>query len=142
MDGLVLDASVALAWCYPDENREYAYRVLDKLVDTRGIVPTHWRLEVANAILTGERKGRLAAGDILRFFALLESLSLVTDTQTSARSLTDIIGLARTHALTSYDAAYLELAMRENLMLATLDAALRKAAKSAGVRLFDRGHQE
>jgi predicted nucleic acid-binding protein len=68
--------------------------------------------------------------DVLRFFSLLESLSFITDTQTPSHSLTGTISLARTYGLTSYDAAYLELAIRENLVLATLDAALHKAAQS------------
>jgi predicted nucleic acid-binding protein len=136
MAGVVLDASIAMTWCYPDEQSDLAYRVLDALEHGSAIVPAHWRLEVANAILFGERKGRLSASDVLRFFSLLESLSFVTDTQTASRSLTGTISLARTYGLTSYDSAYLELAIRENLVLATLDAGLRKAAQSVGVRTF------
>ncbi len=136
METIALDASIAMTWCYPDEQSDYAYRVLDALAHGSAIVPAHWRLEVANAILFGERKGRLSASDVLRFLSLVESLSLVTDPQTSPRSLTGTISLARTYRLTSYDAAYLELAIRDNLVLATLDAALRKAAQSAGVRTF------
>jgi predicted nucleic acid-binding protein len=136
MDTIALDASIAMTWCYPDEQSDYAYRVLDALAHGPAVVPAHWRLEVANAILFGERKGRLSASDVLRFFSLLESLSFITDTQTASHSLSGTISLARTCGLTSYDAAYLELAIRENLVLATLDAALHKAAQSAGVRTF------
>jgi predicted nucleic acid-binding protein len=136
MIAIALDASVAMTWCYPDEQSIYAYAVLDALDERPAVVPAHWRLEIANAVLFGERKGRLSASEVLRFFALLESLAPITDTQTSARSLTDTMDLARRYGLTSYDAAYLELAMRENLVLATLDEQLRRAAEAAGVRTF------
>ena len=127
-----------MTWCYPNEQSEYAYRVLDSLEQASVIVPAHWRLEIANAVLFGERKARLLPSDALRFFSLLDGLSIILDTQTSARSFTATLGLARNYKLTSYDAAYLELAIRENLVLATLDAPLRKAAEAAGVRTFKR----
>lgn len=131
MDRLVLDASVAMSWCYPDERSDYAYSVLDSLEETSAVVPAHWRLEVANAVLFGERKARLLPSELLRFFSLLDGLLIVVDSQTSARSFTDTLALARAYNLTSYDAAYLELAIRENVTLASLDAPLRRAAKKA-----------
>ena len=107
------------------------------LGNATAIVPAHWQLEVGIAVITGERRGRLSPSDVLRFLSLLNGLSVVPDTQTSARSLTDTLRLARTYGLTTYDAAYLELAMRHRLTLATLDGALQKAAKAAGLALFE-----
>lgn len=136
MEALALDASVAMTWCYPDEHSDYAYAVLEALEHAVIIVPAHWTLEVSNAVLSGERKGRLSPSDVTRFFSLLERLSVIVDSEIATKSFTDILSLARTYRLTSYDAAYLELAMREGLVLATLDGALRAAAESAGVRVF------
>jgi predicted nucleic acid-binding protein len=93
-------------------------------------------VEVANALVVGERRQRLAASDIARFLELLNALSIETDTQTAPRALSGTLQLARTYGLSVYGAAYLELAMREGFELATLDGRLRDAAKKAGVRIF------
>ncbi len=136
MDGLVVDASITMTWCYPDEHSKFAYRVLDKLEHRQALVPSLWSVEVANALVAGERRRRLSPSDIARFFELLKGLSIETDTQTASRALSDTLQLARTYVLSAYDAAYLELAMREALPLATLDAKLGNAAKAAGVKIF------
>jgi predicted nucleic acid-binding protein len=133
---LVIDASVALAWCFPDERAEQAGWVLDELRQRRGMVPGIWPLEVTNAILAGERRKRVIAADVSRFFALLSQLSLAVDVTTARQSFADILPLARAHGLSAYDASYLELAMREGCTLATLDAKLRRAAKASGVAVF------
>jgi predicted nucleic acid-binding protein len=133
---LVIDASVALAWCFPDERSDQAGWVLDELRQRRGIVPGIWPLEVTNAILVGERRKRVIEADVSRFFALLSQLSLVVDVLTAQQSLGNILPLARAHGLSAYDTSYLELAMREGCTLATLDAKLRKAAKASGVVVF------
>ena len=136
MPGLVVDASVTMSWCYPDEHSGYAYRVLEELELRQGVVPGLWALEVANALLVGERRGRLSAADVSRFLELLKALSLTVDSQTPQRAFTGALPLARAHGLSVYDAAYLELAMREGLMLATLDRNLRKAAEACRVAVF------
>lgn len=136
MDGLVLDASIAMTWCYPDEHSGFAYRVLDQLENRQAIVPSLWAVEIANAVIVGERRRRLTASDIAHFFELLQSLSIETDIQTASRAFSDTLQLARSHGLSAYDAAYLELAMRERLMLATLDGRLKKAAEATGVKVF------
>jgi predicted nucleic acid-binding protein len=133
---LVIDASVALAWCFPDERTDQSSRVLDELRQRRGIVPGIWPLEVTNAILAGERRKRVIEADVSRFFALLSQLSLTVDVLTAQQSFANILPLARAHGLSAYDASYLELAMREGCTLATLDAKLRKAAKASGVAVF------
>lgn len=136
MNHLVLDASITMTWCYPDEHSNFAYKVLDALEHRRAIVPSLWAVEVANALIVGERRSRLSANNIAHFFELLQSLSIETDTQTASRALSDTLQLARAYGLSVYDAAYLELAMREGFELATLDGRLRDAAKKAGVRIF------
>ncbi|MGC1781610.1 MAG: type II toxin-antitoxin system VapC family toxin [Acidobacteriaceae bacterium] len=136
MGPLVLDASIAMTWCYPDEHSDFAYRVLDSLAHRQAVVPSLWAMEVANALVVGERRQRLAASDVARFWELLNALSIETDTQTARRALSETLHLARTYGLSAYDAAYLELAMREGFVLATLDGRLKNAAKKAGGKIF------
>lgn len=135
-EAIVLDASVTLTWCYPDEHSVFAYKVLDHLAHGQAVVPSLWAVEVANALVMGERRHRLAEAAVAQFLELLDGLDIDTDNQTAARALTTTRQLARAHRLSAYDATYLELAMREGLTLATLDAQLISAAKSAGVMLF------
>jgi predicted nucleic acid-binding protein len=134
---VVVDASIALAWCFPDETSDYADAVLVALEGQTMLVPSVWSLEIANAILVGERRQRLNQPEIKQFTTLLESLSLVQDTRPVAKHVDEVLPLARTHSLSAYDAAYLELSIRQSAPLATLDNGLRKAARLAGVTLFD-----
>lgn len=103
MNGIVLDVSVTMTWCYPDEHSEYAYRVLNELEDRNVVVPGLWALEVANALLAGERRLRLSSADIARFFELVKGLSVTVDAQTSQRALTCTLPLARTFGLSAYE---------------------------------------
>lgn len=136
MSGVVVDASVALAWCFPDEASEYADRVLVALKGQTLVVPGLWGLEITNALLTAERRKRLKQPEILRFVALLEGLSILQDGQSVRESVNNVLPLARDYGLSAYDAAYLELAIRHSVPLATLDRNLQKAAKRAGIRIF------
>jgi predicted nucleic acid-binding protein len=136
LTGVVVDASVALAWCFPDEGSDYADKVLVALDGGSILVPAVWPLEVANAILVGERSKRLHQREIQRFSTLLENLSVDQDAQSVEENLTNVLPLAREYSLSAYDAAYLELALRHTAPLATLDQKLRKAAQRAGARLF------
>jgi predicted nucleic acid-binding protein len=131
-----MDASVALAWCFPDEASAYADGVLVALEGTAILVPAVWGLEIANAMLVGERLKRLRAPEIQRFTTLVENLSLVQDAQPVGEQVRNVLPLAREYGLSAYDAAYLELAMRHGLPLATLDRKLQKAAARAGVQIF------
>lgn len=135
-DAIVLDASVALTWCYPDENSGYAYRVLDVLEDGRAMVPGLWAVEIANALAVGERRHRLNDAAAAQFLELIGALSIETDRETASRALTTTRHLALAYNLSVYDATYLELAMREGLTLATLDLQLKKAAKAAGIKVY------
>ena len=123
---------MALAWCFPDEDNSYANSVLKSIPGRRFVVPAHWPLEVSNGLLMAERRGRTTSADTSRAIQLLEGLPFDVDPRTSGRAMSDSIGLARSHKLTVYDAAYLEMCMREALALATIDAELLAACKACG----------
>jgi len=136
LTGVVIDASTALAWCFPDESSDYADSVLVALEGKTILVPAVWSLEIANAVLVGERKKRLRQPEILRFITLLESLSVLQDIQPASDHVNNVLPLAREYSLSAYGAAYLELSIRNGAPLATLDDRLEKAAKQAGVAIF------
>ena len=132
----MVDASVALAWCFSDEASDYADAVLVALEGQTILVPAIWGLEIANAVLSGERSKRLRQPDIRRFTTLLESLSPVQDVQPVCDHVSNVLPLAREYGLSAYDAAYLELSIRHGAPLATLDGRLQKAAHKAGIGIF------
>lgn len=136
MTGIVVDASTALAWCFPDESSAYADSVLVALEGKAILVPSIWPLEIANAVLVGERTQRLRQREIQRFTALLEALPLAQDSKTVGQHIGSVLPLARDYGLSAYDAAYLELSIRYEAPLATLDGKLQKAAQNAGVSVF------
>ena len=136
MSGIVVDASVALAWCFPDEASEYADGVLVALEGRTVIVPAIWALEITNALLVGERRKRVRQPDIRRFVELLRGLTITEHSQTIADTVINVLPLAREYGLSAYDAAYLDLAVRQGAPLATLDSALQKAGRSAGINIF------
>lgn len=133
---VVIDASLALAWCFPDEMSSYGDAVLMALERTEVIVPAIWPLEVANALLVGERRGRLLETHIARFRELLKALPIREDSRTIGSALSEILPLARAFGLSAYDASYLDVAIRHGAYIATLDGALQKAANAKGVPQF------
>lgn len=137
VSAFVLDNSIVMAWSFADETNAYADAVLDSLTASRTIVPVLWPLEVANALLMGERRKRSTEAETIRWVGILNRLPIVIDDETNARAWSDTIALARGHKLSAYDAAYLELAIRRRLPLATLDAPLKAAATAIGVSLYD-----
>ena|SRR5438309_12117833 len=133
---LVLDASVALAWCFPDERSAGAEKLLDLMADgSKAIVPAIWPFEVSNALLTAERRNRLKMAQVTAALRTLTLLPIAIDPVKIESIFGDVLAVARQRQLTEYDAAYLELALREALPLATLDDQLRRAATHAGVSL-------
>ncbi|HWH82324.1 MAG TPA: type II toxin-antitoxin system VapC family toxin [Burkholderiaceae bacterium] len=128
MSGFVLDASVALAWCFDDESTPAAWTLLDRLRDAPAHVPALWALEVGNILLGAERRRRITQARATEFLGILGDLDIRTDPELPGRAFRDVLPLARAHRLTAYDATYLELAMRLGLPLASKDAALRRAA--------------
>ena len=133
----VLDGSVALAWCFTDENDAYADAVARQFPDVTAVVPVIWHLEVANALLVGERRKRCDQADTNRWTAFLSTLPIDVDESIGSRAFGDVLALARIQNLSVYDSTYLELAQRRGLSLATLDKALKAAAVAVGVSLFD-----
>ena len=133
---LVLDSSVALAWAYREEMTAGVRHVLDLVVSDGAWVPSLWRLEVANVLETGVRKGRHNAAFRDATLADLELLPIRIDSETDNRAWGATVRLASRRKLTLYDAAYLELAQRLSLPLATLDAELRSAATAERVALL------
>lgn len=137
----VLDASVTMCWLLSDGKpaaNAYARQVLDAVTseDTQAIVPMTWGLEVSNVISKAEARDLVTEAQSEAFLEMLGSLDIEVDSATFAKSLSDTLQLARRHRLSTYDASYLEVALREGLALATLDEDLRKAAKKAGVKQF------
>lgn len=133
---LVLDSSIALCWYFQDQADPYADGVAKQLISAEALVPSLWPLEVANAVLMGERRNRSTQADAQRWIAVLETLPITLDSETAARAWKDTLTLARAHKLSAYDAAYLELALREGLPIATLDPKLKAAAQAVGVPLY------
>ncbi|MDD5263186.1 MAG: type II toxin-antitoxin system VapC family toxin [Methylacidiphilales bacterium] len=136
MNRFVLDNSVVMAWYFEDEANDFTASILESLASSEALVPTIWPLEVANVLLVGERRGRSTEARTSRFIALLDALPIRVDAATSQHALAGILTLAREQRLSAYDAAYLELAMREGVSLATQDQALRRAAEACGVGLL------
>ena len=132
MSGLVVDASVVVAWLFDDEEEPRADRVLERLEEDGALVPQLWHLETRNSLLVAERRGRLSAGGVKERLDALKGLPIRTDEEPDLQSAFD---LARAHGLSFYDALYLELAKRESTELATLDGALGRAAVAEGVSL-------
>ncbi len=135
----VLDASVALAWGFEDETTPYTERVLDALAEGIAIVPTLWPLEVTNALLTAKRRGRIKYASVIQFLSFLQMLPISvepSEQENSLQLMEERFALAYEQGLSVYDATYLHLAMRRGLPLATLDHALKQAAKRCGVEIF------
>ena len=132
----VVDCSVTMAWAFEDESTEQSDAVLDRLIAEEAIVPGIWPLEVVNVVLAAERRKRLSRARVARFTEVLGSLPIVVDEDGQDRAFSSVLPLARETRLSSYDAAYLELAMRLDVPLATTDVDLRRAASEVGVTLL------
>ena len=129
----VVDSSIALTWCFEDEATEAADALLVRLTHDGAHAPSLWPLEVLNVLVAAQRRGRITSKERHDRIALLHALPIILDTNTAEQSWSITNLLAARHGLTLYDAAYLELAQRLNLPLATLDADLRTAANALGV---------
>lgn len=130
---LVLDCSVTLAWLLPDEKNAVVDALMDGLARDAVLVPPVWPLEVGNVLLVAMRRGRISSEDRGRMLKDLRALPIEIDGTASNQALGGTLEIADRYGLTSYDASYLELALRRSLPLATLDAALRNACVSLGV---------
>lgn len=135
MSGIVIDASVTLSWCFPDEQTQMSLDVLDRLnAGEEARVPAFWSLEVLNTLLLGERKRRISPEQAKAFMDALLVLSPTLDYASLEQVVGPVQTIYRDHRLTPYDALYVELAMRSGCPLATLDQPQREAARALGVQ--------
>ena len=129
----VLDASITACWAFQDEDHPDARLAFHQMRSEEAVVPCLWWFEVRNILVVNERRRRIAESDTAAFLLNLSRLRIRIDRAPDEGA---VLRLARTHRLSVYDAAYLELAQRERLPLATLDADLKKAAAGKGVALL------
>jgi predicted nucleic acid-binding protein len=132
----VLDASITACWAFDDEDHPDASLAFDRIRDEEGVIPSLWWFEVRNILIVNERRRRITESETGSFLFKLSRLRLREDRSPNEAA---VLRLARAHRLSVYDAAYLELAHREGLPLATLDADLRRAALDEGVALVSGG---
>lgn len=132
----VVDCSIAMAWLFHDEATPRTADLLNRLTKETALVPSWWFIEITNVLTLAERKGRITPVQSDAFIADLGKLGIERDDAAPDRAFTHLLTLCRMHKLTSYDAIYLDLAVRSNLPLVTLDDDLRKTAKKLGVSLL------
>lgn len=133
ISGFVLDASVALAWCFADEATPNTASLLGRLEKETAFVPELWPLELGNILVLAERRKRITFAGVSEFLTLINNLNIQVDHETANQGFHEIFSLAYCEKITTYDATYLELAMRLGLPLATKDNQLRAVAKKLGI---------
>ena len=131
------DASLALSWAFDDEATPFTAKVLKLLENVHAVTPALWPFEVVRVLAAAERRGRINAGQQTEFLERLRLLPIMIERRPAVWLGQQILPLARAYKLSAYDAAYLELAIREDLPLATLDEDLRTATLAAGVPLVE-----
>jgi predicted nucleic acid-binding protein len=124
-----------MSWCFKDETNNYADIVLDRLTELVAVVPSIWPLEVVNVLLAAERQKRLSESDSIRFLTLLSQLPILVEYE-RAEMMKELLAWARSNHLSSYDASYLDLAMRKGIPMTTLDNKLIEAAKRIDVPIL------
>lgn len=135
MNEIVVDASITLSWCFPDEQAPLSLAVLDRLkAGDSAIVPAFWSVEVLNSLLVGERRGRISPDQTQAFLRNLQALRPAFDHVSLDQVIGPVQKLCRDHRLAPYDALYVDLAMRRQCPLATLDQPQRDAAKALGIQ--------
>ncbi len=132
----VLDASIALAWCFSDESTAFTHKLLVQLENDIALVPTIWSLEVGNILIMAERRKRISYAEMVQFLELLSALRIEVDADTPSKAFHEVLSLTYSEKLTTYNATYVELAMRHGLPLASKDLELCKTAKRLGVHVI------
>ena len=135
-ENFVVDNSVVMSWCFKDETNKYADTVLDRLKEATAVVPSIWPLEVVNVLLVAERQKRLSESDSIRFITLLSQLPIMVEPERPEKMMKELLALARANNLSSYDASYIDLAMRRGFPIATLDNRLIEAARRIDVPIL------
>lgn len=136
MTGFVLDASVALSWCFADEATSHTIALLKRLGREMAFVPSLWTLEVGNILVMVERRKRISYAQITEFLTLLKGLNVQIDHETAKYSFHEILAIAHCEKMTTYYASYLELAMRLGKPLASKDEQLKKVARRLGIEIL------
>ena len=132
----VIDNSVVMSWCFKDETNKYADAILHKLCEARAVVPSIWPLEVVNVLLVAERRKRLSEADSTRFITLLTQLPIIVEQERPENMMKELLTFARANNLSSYDASYLDLAMKRGYPIATSDNKLIQAARRIDVQIL------
>jgi predicted nucleic acid-binding protein len=132
----IVDSSVALSWCFEEEHTSETQALLKRIGESGAHAPLLWPLEVLNGLRMAERRKRISPDRRQDHNKFLKNLPVILDPDTAVQGWADTMLLSVRYDLTLYDTAYLELALRRELPLATLDADLRKAAKKAGVEVW------
>lgn len=133
----VLDCSLTMAWCFEDETSAYSEQILDAIIEVKAWVPALWSVEVANVLMVAGRKKRLPHPKAMAFRTYLNTLPIEVDDFLLKKPIEVILDLTREMDLSAYDATYLELAMRRNLPIATLDRELKQAAQDLKVAIYN-----
>lgn len=136
MSIFVLDCSVAMSWCFDDEKIEHSKNILELFKQMRSVVPSIWPLEVSNVLRVAERQERITTIDSDMFLDLVNSLPIDIDAGLNTLFCRQILKITRKHAISSYDAAYLELALRYDIPLASFDRNLCLVAKKEGIKIL------
>jgi predicted nucleic acid-binding protein len=131
----VVDASITMSWCFKDESSELAGLVLERLSVDDAIAPAIWPYEIANSLLTAERRGRVSEAEVPQLAGFIRALPISVDSADPRADMETLISLGRVRSLSVYDASYLHLAIRSGLPLATADGKLRAACKRIGIQL-------
>ncbi len=132
----VVDNSVVMSWCFKDETNKYADAILHKLSEARAVVPSIWPLEVVNVLLVAERRKRLSEADSTRFITLLTQLPIIVEQERLENMMKELLTFARANNLSSYDASYLDLAMKRGYPIATSNNKLIQAARRIDVQIL------
>jgi predicted nucleic acid-binding protein len=137
MPPFVVDASMTLSWCFADEATPYSRAVLAALETTYAVVPALWPFEIASGLAIAERRKRISQDQIAEFLETLRRLPIQIERREALWLWQALLPIAREHRLTAYDAAYLDLAKRDRLSLATLDRDLQAAGSALGVAVLE-----
>ena len=133
---IVIDTSLTMAWCYDDEKTERSEALRERVGRSGAVVPAQWPIEVQNSLRVGERRGRVSPAEVQTFIAVIRAAPVEVDVR-SLSTFGDLLLLSRQHSVSPYDAAYIELALRRGLALATRDANMARGARALGVMLLD-----
>jgi predicted nucleic acid-binding protein len=134
VNGIVVDAPVTLSWCFAEEQTPLSLIVLDRLnAGEAAVVPAFWSLEILNSLLVGARRGRISRDQTHLFLCDIGALQLTLDHESFEQVSRPVQTLCHDHRITPYDALYIELAIRLQCPLVTLDRLQQKPAKELGV---------